>query len=128
MSFFTFFNQMLPSPKTQEISGHPEVHPRYEHFNSDSDPIVRPVADGNGVSAAPSSAGRTVAYPLTPMDSDLGATAESTVDRKAVSLLSIGNSIANETEDHRIVATEQNQAVTPDNTPSIIEEIIKQNK
>jgi hypothetical protein len=121
---------MLPSPKTQEISGHPEVHPRYEHFNSDSDPIVGPVADGYGVSAAPSSAGRTVASPLTPTDSNLGATAESTVDRKAVSLLSIGNFIANETEVHRTVATERaaDQPLTPDNTPSIIEEIIKQNK
>jgi hypothetical protein len=131
LSYFTlFFTKCSPSPKTQEISGHPEVHPRYEHFNSDSDPIVGPVADGNGVSAAPSSAGRTVASPLTPTDSNLGETAESTIYREAVSLLSIGNFNANETEDHRTVAIERavDQPLTPDNTPSIIEKIIKQNK
>ncbi|GMI44361.1 hypothetical protein TrCOL_g431 [Triparma columacea] len=65
-----------------------------------------------------------------PTNSNLGATAESTVDREAVSLLSIGNFIANETEDHRSVAIERaaDQPITPDITPSIIEDIIKQNK
>jgi hypothetical protein len=131
LSFFTFFNQLLP-PQNPEISGNPEVHPRYEHFSSDisSNPVVGPVAAGIGVSAMPSSAGRTVTSPLTPTNSNLGATAESTIDREAVSLLSIGNFIANETEDHRTVAIERaaDQLLTPDNTPSIIEEIIKQNK